>query len=523
MKDRRHRYSESFTEYLQKKYAIMSAGVFLVVMMISAPFLGANGIASLIGQDTTTETTTSETTMPTDMPSDMDNIQWDGNEESGGQINEIGIPEPSDDWQQEDMGDMNQPNEDWQKQDMNMQEPQEPMQEEPMRQEQVCGQDGKTYTSEDEATSAGTEMEHWGECGKASAREIRDMERQMKGSNDFDFPRLTKDLKRSVKKIDQVIKGIEKYVAKAEKKGISGDFTTYTSGKIAELTADKSDMEAIASDIVRYQGMAKTYLEELKNRLSAVKSGERNGQYFWNYSSRQDLFWLMKDAAERHVDKYRNEGYYDFLREFVKQRFEAAVQGVIASVDWSVQDDIEQHFSDQRAQIDAIIEQMDAIQVEAESLLNDESLNRDDFESARQDLRDERDSIMSDMEDIWELDRDFWDSEPWREMDAIWKEIQWAQESSFALKDLENMIAEINVARKVMPVGASIYEEPAAIKTWNELAKLIDEKVMPAAEKAKEKALELHNPEVIWHFFDKVMDPLTRYIEPKIGYLADLF
>lgn len=544
MKKEKNKYSENFSDYVQKKYSIMGAGAFLVAMLVAGPVLGKLGYTSLVTQNeipneptSAEDSTGSEIQNPSEkgvipevegvLPDEEGDIFNDENTEKPSETNNEGdsnnsidenfkqIPEEYSENTQEDG--WVEPSNDQENNNNFKPQGMEPNQ----GSDEVCGTDGKTYSNEEAAQSVKVEVQHDGPCGKSGDREIRDMTRMMKNWK-FEFSRTVKNATKSLKKVGKMIEYLEKAELKDKEDSASDEFSKFIQTRIDELKTAETQINANIKKAQEYETLAQNFKKELESRLEAVRSGEREGQYFWNYNNKGDAFWVLNESLDRSNDRYMNDGYYDFYKDFIKQRHEAEKQGVADKIDWSAQNEIIAYFVEHFGKIDALIKQMDEAVTLAMNLIQDADISQDDAEDMRQEMRDIMDEARDQFNEVWEADREFWDSEPWKQIEEIWQQINSVREGGMATNEIENVMQEVAQAKEVTTLLQGIMKEEKAQAIISDLLNLIA-KVEEGAKKAQALAAKGNKPEIIWKFLEKVMDPVGRKVEPQIQYLADLY
>ncbi len=550
---KKSRYSENLGQYLQKKYSIISAGIFLAFMLVAAPALSGLGLTNVFtaqNEEEVKDEGMSEMSEEVVVPEE--NFDEDFEDQSfEEEFNDEEFTEDEnfqDDFEGEEFhgtdedfedqnfdenfqDDFNEDEENFQEQSEDFQEDSQDFNQDPEesenfqedfneQNESVCGRDGTTYDSEAEAESANAEVEYFGQCGKAQPREIRDMEKQMKQWK-FDFDNILKRAKRTERHLQKAIERLKKYLEKAEKNGINGEFKSFVEPKIAYYEAAIKDVKSNAAKVQKYSELSKAFASEAKSRLEKVKSGEKGSQHFWNYVNRNEMFWYLREILDRGIEPFDEQGHIDMEKEFVNQRFEAAKLNILSEVDFSIQNELWSHIEENRSTLAALIARLRELEPKIIELIEGPEMNWDDFSIIRDDISDPMQDIRDEWDEVVQGNSDFWESEPWKKIEKVWEQIRWAQESSFALKDLENFKGEIENAKKAIEILERVVEEPSAKKTLSEIKELI-EKALEALAKVEQKVQEVKNPEIIWKFFD-FMEKLGRSIDFKMKRLADLF
>ena len=146
----------------------------------------------------------------------------------------------------------------------------------------------------------------------------------------------------------------------------------------------------------------------------------------------------------------------------------------------------------------------------------------EESDDLRWEIEEEMEWLRWDIDDYWWEKDQFWQNEPWQNIDAMWQSINWARESEFATAELENMI-EMWEEGDALDLAKSIFTESTAQDFITDLIRVRDETLLPAAEYALEKAEEKQNPDPIWYFFEEVLHPTEDWAMPKLDYLADLY
>lgn len=389
--------------------------------------------------------------------------------------------------------------------------------------EGVCGRDGETYASEDEALSAGTEVEYWGKCNVADRRELYEMRKSL-SNNNIKFDDIIKRSDRTLSNLDKYIALFSRYQSEAAKRGYdTADFKSIIEDRTNVFEDYKTKVQAIKDEAEEYIALYDDFFAEGEARYALVESGEKGSQYFWNWANKQDFYWKLRETVERKNDPYDDHGIYDIIgREPVKIAFEAAKQNV--ELNWSIYeegvydkvDELDQTWENTEDQLSNLQDDILAV-IESE-----DSLTWDDIDNYRWEFEETMEWIRLDIDDYWQAKQAFWDNEPWKTVDAMWQSVNGARESEFATDKIEKLIATWEEG-KVLGTIQDTFTEDTAQSAVADLIKLRDEKLLPAAKQALAKAEELQNPDPIWYFFEQIMKPTDKWARPKIDYLADLY
>lgn len=387
----------------------------------------------------------------------------------------------------------------------------------------VCGRDGETYATEEEALNAGTEVEYWGKCNVADRRELYEMRRMLSESK-VNFDDVINRSEHILQNLDKYIELFDRYADEVEKRGYNNDdFKNVADDRTAVFENYKSEVEAIMAEA---EGLAESYQDfyaEGEARYALIESGEKGSQYFWSWSNKQDFYWKLRETVERKNDPYDDRGIYDIIgREPVKIAFEAAKQDI--SLDWSIYENgIYEKVDDLGNTWDGIEEQLNDLQSKVLTIIESEdSYSWEEIDNYRWEFEDTMEWIRLDIDDYWQAKQAFWDNEPWQVVDEMWRSINWSRESGFATEEIEKLIATWEEGKVLLTIQA-VFTESAAQTAVVDLIQFRDEKLLPAARFALEKANELQNPDPIWYFFEQVMKPTEKWAGPKIDYLSTLY
>ncbi|MFA5842212.1 MAG: S-layer homology domain-containing protein [Candidatus Gracilibacteria bacterium] len=388
-------------------------------------------------------------------------------------------------------------------------------------QTEVCGNDGITYATEDEMPE-NVNTQYSGPCSTPDARELSDMQNNLKDEDQFG--NVLKRAEHAQQYLTKVQERFAKYLAKADEKGLSQVFSDFVQEKVNLFEGYQAEIDATIAEIQSYQTLYADFMVEAQNRYDTVAAGGYGSQYFWNYTGKKDFFQIIRETLENRVSEYDNTGMYDFLGlEPVKIAYDAEKQGVLDVLDWTSVDTMQAELQTLQDTYSAIVDEMNVLKEEAVVALSNDVFSQDEMNDLRTNLWDEMDWLRWDMEDYRDLESEFWDSEPWRNFDIMWQSINWAREYSFALKDFENMQTMLSEAQNALTVADGVFTEAQAQTVIDDLLSAIENKVLSAADEAMAKAEETKNPEALWYFFDKVMQPFGNYADSQLGYLKDLF
>ncbi len=389
----------------------------------------------------------------------------------------------------------------------------------------VCGNDGITYESEEAAIEAGTNMSYWGECGIADRRELYEMQRSLDNDR-VDFDDVISRSEHTLEGLDKYIELFEKYYDEASEHNFDelSELKTVVSERTSVFESYKSEVEAVQDEAESYTDGYQDFIDEAQARYDLVETGDRGSQYFWSWWQKHDFYWKLRETIERKIDPYDDRGIYDLIgREPIKIAYEAAQQGVLSDLDWTPFEEVEDGVAEVEAAWEDIENQLDALQAAVVEIIEDtDDLSWEEIDDIRWDLDEQMQWIYLDMDYYWMTKDMFWDSEPWQHIDSMWKSINWARESEFAISELKEMIARWEEG-DALDIAKDIFVQPYAQDAITALIEVRDEKLDPAARYALEKAEELQNPDPIWYFFEEVLEPTEYWAMPKLEYLADLY
>ncbi|MBT7703559.1 hypothetical protein HN748_04960 [Candidatus Peregrinibacteria bacterium] len=389
----------------------------------------------------------------------------------------------------------------------------------------VCGHDGITYDSEDDALDAGTDVDYWGECGVASRSELYEMERSL--NNDYvEFDQIISRSEQMIERIDSYIELFERYLSEANERSLDpdGDLEDVVDERTAVFEGYKDAVEEVKDEAESYVDDYEDFRTEAQARYDLVEVGDRGSQYFWDWWQKHDFYWKLRETIERKNDPYDDHGIYDLVgREPIKIAYEAAKQEVLGSLDWSPFEKIEDDIEELWGIWDDIVDQLDDIQVEIVDLIDSsETLSWDEIETLRWSIEEDLGWIYFDIDDYWMAKDLFWQNEPWQNIDAMWQSINWARESDFATVEIQNLI-DMWESGESLGTCKDLMTDSYSQELIANLIDLRDSTLLPAAQEALDKAEELQNPDTIWYFFDNILDPTEDYAMPKLEYLSDQY
>jgi subtilase family serine protease len=386
--------------------------------------------------------------------------------------------------------------------------------------ESVCGMDGETYGSEEAALEGGTEVDYWGECGVADRRELYEM-RRMLSQNDVEFGEIIERSERTILNLEKYIEIFERYLSEAKERGHeTTDLEDVVEDRTKVFEGFKDKVEKVQDEAEEYVDLYDEFFAEGEERYDTVEAGEKGSQYFWAWANKHDFYWKLREVVERKNDPFDDQGLHDLNgREPVKIAFEAAGQDI--SLDWSIYEDgIYDPISELYSDWDDIAANLTELQGEILDVIeDDEAMSWEEIDDYRWDFEDRMEWLRMDIDDHWWNVGEFWNSEPWQVVDEMWRSVHWARESDFATEEIEGLIA-IWQEGEVMGTIKDTFTEDDAQDAVTDLIELRDEKLLPAAEYALEKAEELQNPDPIWYFFEQIMKPTEVWASPKLDLLS---
>ncbi|EKD92840.1 MAG: Tenascin-X, partial [uncultured bacterium] len=358
-------------------------------------------------------------------------------------------------------------------------------------------------------------------------RQKSDMERQLEMyQNDKEWERFSKQIDRMIEHFADNLERREKEKERAERDGID---TAFLEASIEQITNSKGLIEARVSEIDTLKELQSDDVDSLLSKIDSLNEQSSWGdvENVWNQIRILDTYNLLRQGMQVRIDVVQMmEGAWDMESEIGRIRQEYTEAGLETPAD------VEDILGGLEADLDEVLSLID----DADTL----------YEEVNQEVKDIRaisdpEELKVALEDMWSLQedlnygrediqysmQDFWDSEPWRELD-------WIRENAHQMGQVGGMVEEIGFMKEeiggaqdfVSIVKGLNIKKSNVSKSLGELDKLVTKglEVLTKMEgfiNAGGMSKDPRKMEELWQMLDRIGPAAEKHMDVVISYLED--